>query len=307
MNNKGITKFWIEIIGGVIIVVIILVIILVAVSSTSKFIEDAAAVNSFQIFVQTMSKATTSGTQVISPWTLSMGRDNSVYAIVYMTQDLVSNITSRSDIDTKSKFTLSKCEGDLRDTCLCMLSIKYREVPGFLSSITCDDLPFNLIAVDSAPTHDAEKTNIVNWNNRFPLDTMEHIEVLECSLIKPICKWTNNAGVTWPCLLHYQGKPVVWISAQGGPTNLLNYIGPLNPFNKLDFETLEMDKDYSNFYIEMKPQLSVGLLTDRLCASMNCDPCFSCSQLCSNTVSGYGCKSDFTGLNCIITVGAHIA
>jgi len=291
MTNKGVTKFWIEIIGGVIIVVIILVIILFVATKTSAMIEDTAAVNSMQIFTQTMAKATTSGTQVTSPWRLSMSRDNSVYAIVYATQNLTNLIKLMPGLTSSSNFTLTKCDvQDLRDTCLCLFYIKYADI----RSQTCDDLPFNVIVVENGSSYDTEKANINNWSDKFPLNTIQEIQVLECTNIKSICSWTDNKANTWPCLIHYQGKPVVWMSAQGGDTGFLSS----SNFDTLLFEILEMTKEFSNYYIDMNPTLAVGSYSDKICASLNCKPCYGCKTTCNETRTGSGCSNAFEGINC---------
>jgi hypothetical protein len=299
--RKGIAKFWIEIIGGVIVVVIILVIVVFAGSQTGTIIEDAAATNAFHSFIQTMAKATSSGTHTTSPWTLVMSRDNSVYAIAYMTQNLADTIsTSREELDSESKFNLKKCipeSPDDTDACLCMMSIRYKSLKDPNNPIgiadTCDDMPFNLIAVDSASTHQDELNNLAAWNQKFAnfLFTMESIKVLECSRVKPLCSYPTGASpqTARPCTIHYRGSPVAWISAQGG---LLN-IGPINTLDKLEVEVLKMDKDVNNFYIEMEALLETDIFTDRICAIKNCPPCYKCP--------GTACTPIFTGLGCSTT------
>ena len=407
MNKKGITKFWIEIIGGVIIVVIILVIVLFAASKVSALMEDAAAKNAFDSFTQTIAKATTSGSQVISPWSLGISRDNTVYAIVYMTPTLISHIRPVV-MDSASNITLDQCSWD--SPCLCLLNMKYKDIGGQ----TCDDLPYNIISVgvpggatckeecisnfnkkcfsggisedciscistrlpsqlpgtstvcpdeciyrnkipdsefgvpppdcpaaciavigdcsetcayeikdrcgignfdglwscfdgcaqtsseystvNAAETYLSEKFNIDAWNDNFPFGTMDNLKVLGCSDVKSLCSWRNDAGLSQPCLIHYKGKPVVWISAQGGETGFLSGA----QLDNLNFEVLEMEKGLNYYYLDMIPTLATGIWSDKICASLNCKACYGCTQGCNTQThtTGSGCNNNFEGLNC---------
>ena len=415
MNNKGITKFWIEIIGGVIIVVIILVIVLFAASKGSSIIEDAAAKNAFDSFSQVIAQATTSGTQVVSPWKLTIGRDNMVYAIVYLTKSTVSDNRFKELIndDPTSTFVVDqdcKGNGDQTDSCLCLLNIKYKDVDGK----TCDDLPYNLIAlgapggtgckedcankfnskcfgagiadecvtcltkslspqsnncqttcvnknigsgtnlpcinictnylndcsdecvqkifgcsksalfdlwstgnsgcldVCSATSTEItvshtgenwldEKANVELWNNRFPFGAMESMKVMACTSVKKLCSWRDDNGLYWPCLIHYKGKPVVWISAQGGETGFLSG----NNYDILEFEALEMKKGLRDYYLDMIPTSGAGTWSgvDKICSSLNCKPFYSCSISTYDQLRvGSGCSNEFKGVNCNLTI-----
>lgn len=290
MNNKGITKFWIEIIGGVIVVVIILVIFLYAGTAVGTAVEDAAAVNEFDAFMQTMAKAYVDGSHLTSPWKLVNSRDDSVYAIVILTGNLKERLSGWRDLDSASNFTLSKCDNLQLDHCLCLLSIKYRAV-GWPVKVTCDDLPFNIISVNSNKDYDIERKNIEDWyKNNFLLTYMEQVKVLSCSSAGTVCSWTDANRNSVPCFIHYKEQPVVWLSAQGG----LGRYGIVSTydFGMLDFEILEMKKDVSNFYIDMNPRL----LSGSICAVKNCEPCHGC-DLCEHNPKPllWSCTDNYVG------------
>jgi hypothetical protein len=289
MKNKGITKFWIEIIGGVIIVVIILVIVIYAGSKVSTLIEDNAAVDAFNSFGQTMAKAAIGGTHVTSPWALSNSRGRSTYALVILTADLKSMIQSRKDLDTSSNYTLSQCENlEANDHCLCMLSVTYRD------NCPTGVPPFNLISVDSSADYYIERNSIREWYSNFPINTMSQVKVLACQSAETFCTWVNPAdGKTLPCFIHYQGKSMVWLSTKG----------------TLNIEVLQMDKKLGDFFVDFKPRLAttsallpaIFTYSSEICAVRNCPPCYGCFSGCSMHTKGddWICSNDYNGgLSC---------
>jgi hypothetical protein len=267
------TKHWFEIFGGIICVVLIIAMGSAVVTGASATIEDAAAVNAFQSFTQTMVKATQSTTQTVSPWSLSTSRDYFAYAIVYVTGDLVSILENRGDLDSSSKTQLDSCKGDANDACLCLLGIQYMRYE------TCGNMPFNLIALTPSfpPDYHAERKSIEGWNQEFPEGTMNSINVLSCTSVKSLCSWADSSGNN-PCLLYYEGRPIVWLSAKSD--------------KKLAFETLIMNKDPSNYFIDIVPNPNSGICTSKCCL-----PCYDCSNsVCKK--APFNCASDYTSTYC---------
>jgi type II secretory pathway pseudopilin PulG len=160
-SKKGIAKFWIEVIGGVLVVAIIIVIILFAMSTVSNAVVDNANANSFNAIFQTLAQARSEGkggTEAASPWELLAGDDNTVYAIAFVSTaaaqqfsgldrlDKGGVIGQKISKDQDDKFNIKKCTLSANDACYCLFRIQY----GGNSRTTCDDLTdkFNMIYVD---------------------------------------------------------------------------------------------------------------------------------------------------------------
>jgi len=284
MRKKGVTKFWIEIIGGVIIVVIILVIVLYAGSKIASLIEDAAAANAYDGFTQTLVKAYTTGEHVISPWKLSDSRSNHAYGIVYMTQNLASYMKANVNLVSGSEYNLQSCEtDDMNDACLCMLSINYVTY----SDVNCGDMPFTVVAVESSANYKTEMENIESWNEDFPIkpgtNTVSEINVLRCASMESFCSWVDPNGVTKPCTIHYNSKPVVWLGTGD---------------HILDFEELRMKKTEGSFHVDISYKWQKGIWAqDNMCATLNCKPCYDCGACGVYEIGDWSCG--YTGSKCL--------
>ena len=136
--KKGLTKHWIEIIGGVIIVVIILLVILLFGTSISTAVEDAQAMNSFRELKSAMREASTSGHSSIGDFRLETSVEGRYYAITYVPQQMVSCwlgseagvCDNQPIVDSSSARQLGKCygadlqrRGEYNDVCMCVLRV----------------------------------------------------------------------------------------------------------------------------------------------------------------------------------------
>jgi len=179
MNKRGITKFWIEIIGGVIIVVVILVIFIAVASTIGTAATDVENSQEMNVLVggfsEVLAKATTGGGEhTISPFTYRGPGGSQVYAMVLVTPGgAMEMIGPPPDglgkvLASKNKqedlYKLQKCvtEGDL---CMCLIRFKYGcsllvPDPFNMLSGCCMFFPENLITVSlSGEGYTPDSTN----------------------------------------------------------------------------------------------------------------------------------------------------
>ncbi|MCD6576249.1 MAG: hypothetical protein J7K73_03755 [Nanoarchaeota archaeon] len=158
INKRGIAKFWIEIIGGVIIVVIVLLVFLMLSSAISTGVEDASNRQRFIDFTQLVAKAHREGEDTVAPFIMKTSETSRVYAITFITPSLADCLYQYSvkanptdddlvmcrhegsnpvrpsfKLDRVSLMKLKKCtkttlmeEGDPQDMCLCMIRADYK-------------------------------------------------------------------------------------------------------------------------------------------------------------------------------------
>jgi len=241
LSKKGIAKFWIEVIGGVLVVAIIIVIVLFAMSTVSNAVVDNANANSFNAIFQTVAQARSEGkggTEAASPWELLAGDDNTVYAIAFVSAAAAQQFSGMDKLDKggvigqkivkdqDDKFNIKKCTLSVDDACYCLFRIQY----GGNSATTCDDLTdkFNMIYADyttaaGSSIASRELTKAEAWSlNEFAdigyigkqdilfgsFTNINEVKVISCMLIKGEagCFWTAPDGNEYPCLLHVTKK-----------------------------------------------------------------------------------------------------
>lgn len=241
MLKKGIAKFWIEIIGGVIIVVVILLIFVYFGSAVSTAMEDAANKKTFSDLQGLMAKAMEQGEETLNPFKLSVGTDNRIYAIAYVPRDVADCFYNPSSCsagktplafgDTTSKFEIQKCtQQELQssdygqDICMCLFRIDYKG--------GCDEGAYNMITT-STPSGASWLADMLlisdastGWGTTKMLESfnegsydyaISNIKILDCARVIQDVRCSYTEGNTeYPCLLHYDGKTVVWMSADGG-------------------------------------------------------------------------------------------
>ena len=201
MSNKAISKFWIEIIGGVIIVVIVLLVFLMFSSAITTGVEDAANKQSFVHFTQLIAKANREGEEAVAPFVMKTSTSNRVYAITFISPsiaDCMYNYSSKGNptdndlimcphkdghpihpsfkLDGLSKIKLKKCtstslqgKGDVTDICLCLIRADYKNSFGGLGP-SCQPF-YNIIGYDvnnlAGSVHDPKSAydDITYWIN----------------------------------------------------------------------------------------------------------------------------------------------
>ncbi len=258
--KKGFTKYWIEIIGGIIIVVVILLIFIYFGSSISTAVEDANNKQAFNDLKALMAKAMTQGEETLTPFKLRTDVDQRAYAAVIIPRETADYLYSGSydgkqlkDIGNDGKFAIKKCTtpniGNLQDACLCLLRIDYS------SSFFADCVPYNnLITVNAGSTWEEEFQKITTWANNKLLNAfdkegndyaVERIKVMDCArIIEDIgCTYRAPDGTMYPCTLRYFGKPLVWLAGLKGDS-----------FQKrpIKFEIFILEKQDYGWFLNMK-------------------------------------------------------
>ncbi len=217
MSNKAVSKFWIEIIGGVIIVVIVLLVFLTISSAVSTGVEDASNKQAFIHFTQLISKANMEGEDTVAPFSIKTSDNHREYAILFMppsTADCLytysaNKSASDEDLDTCMKdsstsipirpsvtldrvsmMKIKKCtskslqdEDMPNDICLCMIRIDSRKYEPYTNLVGEEVIPYE------RDNPDAAFKDITNWG-RYVFEgvildshTSANLKVLSCSLM----------------------------------------------------------------------------------------------------------------------------
>lgn len=253
MDSKGLAKFWVEIIGGVMVVVIILTIFVLVFSRAAATIEDENARYAFKSFKSTITQAWTSGVGTASPWLLKSSTDNKAYAITIISKDTAKFLSTwegnqNFHFSEESRRAVKECiNDDPNDLCYCVVSINYKQSTKGVNK-NCGVTPFNLISYaqdhftkssrDSKPHISTIVEEANEWSNCYLMTVVyymaENFKVLECSSIKHgICSWTDKDGKSWPCLPYHSAEEV-YIKYY--------YIGD-------DFEPYDFEPDYTGIIV----------------------------------------------------------
>jgi hypothetical protein len=244
MDKKGITKFWIEIIGGVIVVVVILVILISVATTIGTAATDVENSQEMDVLINGFSgillKASLGGGEhPISPFTFNGPASGQVYAMVLVTPAAALKMTGPtheglgSILANKNKqedlYKLQKCATE-NDMCMCLFRLKY---------ITpCSEFSGNLIV--TSPNYGSYKTanptlnygpeefawwdefgSVDEWNlNKFITlnSAVNDVAVVSCKLLSAenSCSTAFGEKNLKPCIPHYDGMPMVWLSTKNG-------------------------------------------------------------------------------------------
>lgn len=251
MNKRGITKFWIEIIGGVIIVVLIIMVLLVAASTIGTAASDAQNSQEMNGFTGGLSDALTrpgENEHVISPFKFVSPSDGQTYAMVYLTPSAAQEMIDGGGIGVILKssnkqvdlYKLKKCAGETDDACMCLFRLKYKS-DGLFWADYCNRFDENLITsyadpsgcgaqayIDTYGTVEKcmwtqEFKKIEEWNHKFlnMNDAIDDVVVVDCILLagEKGCKTVFDDGTVRSCIIHYATskgvyKPLVWLSTK---------------------------------------------------------------------------------------------
>lgn len=234
MNKKGITKFWIEIIGGVLVVIIIIVILLFVGSSISSSVVDAHNTQQMVALAQGYTEALNEpgmGEHVVSPFDYKApAGQNQVYSIVFMHPEFATELMNGESfgriLNEKNKIVdlqkLSKCtkeEVGADDACLCLLRFKYK-VDFFTNCIPYGE---NLIQTPFDEDWHEEWAHIEEWSktklDNLDSDAISDVVVVDCKYLSGQLGCTTNLGGERirPCIPHYKDKPMVWLDTKNYP------------------------------------------------------------------------------------------
>ena len=278
--KKGLTKHWIEIIGGVIIVAIILLVILLFGTSISTAVEDAQAINSFREVKASMRDASTSGLSSIGDFRLETSVEGRYYAIAYVPH-LLTRCWLGSDegvcenqpiVDQSSARELRKCydlsemqaKGEYNDICMCVVRVD----PAVNSRHDYHVYLHNLFGIERhGDSHSQDIASInLGWQDvifpvfeargfRKSLAGMEveeaRLKVLDCSMvIRDIgCSYYYEDGPpgNFPCMLRYNNHNLYWIMGGRHDTSWWRiFSSGKMPFNQ---EVLNFKKDSDEGHI----------------------------------------------------------
>ena len=275
-------KSQIKVIGGIIVVVIVLLIIIYFGSVVSTAIEDSDNKDALITLGQGMAKAMTQYETTITPWKLYTGVDDRNYAIIFIDNYTAACLLGYSSqscninpprLDEQSRSSLKNCN-EPTDLCLCLFRITYKN-PFFKSS--CDDLNVNIITLPSKANYNDEKRQLRNWRQDkflpiFQANAVTNLKVLRCLRIRDElgCVYHDTStGIDWPCLLHYNGKLVTWIGAEGGP---------LNVASNIDIEILILNKTsdtswYLDFVPDDESKADIKVRNNMMPCDTNCGEC----------------------------------
>jgi hypothetical protein len=306
MNKRGITKFWIEIIGGVIVVVVILV-IFIAVASTigtaATDVENSQEMNALVGgFSEVLAKAKIGGGEhTISPFVYRGPGGSQVYAMVLVTPAGAAKMVGPPPdglgkvLASKNKqedlYKLQKCvtEGDL---CMCLIRFKYGcnllvPDPFNMLSGCCMFFPENLIV--TSPNKGGYRANnpsvseeeglwwddfgsIDEWNlNKLvKLDTaVTDMVVVDCKLLssESSCSTIFGENNIKACIPHYKDKPMVWLSTKKDE--------PLH-IETLKLDTFAYGPNLLSYYPYIKAFEFMPGAPRTISQSTNTKPCVTC-------------------------------
>ena len=199
MSSKALSKFWIEIIGGVIIVVIVLLVFLMFGSSVSTGVEDASNKQAFVHFTQLIGKATREGEDTVAPFNIKTSDAHRAYAILFIppstAECLYENGKSSTcynsghpqlSLDEMSKYKIEKCttssKENPKDICLCMIRIDSKR---HKSDINLDGDFISFKGNNPKEAFD----DITSWgkdvfeNETLDNSDVENIKIIDCSLM----------------------------------------------------------------------------------------------------------------------------
>lgn len=254
MNKKGIQKFWIEIIGGVVIVVIILVILIATASVVGTSVVDAKNSNEMVALYNGFATALAEpglSEHTVSPFEFQEPTSGSqIYAMVYITPRMAEKIVDGKSIDVEAEDIkgfgdqidrlsdrvelqkISKCIEN-EDACICLFRFKYDIEGGHYCHSGIDNIILTdpgyggskkAAAADSTLLSDEEylwKDEFLSIEEMFGVTFIENrgfinTKIIECKLLVSElgCATSFPGGDVLPCIPHYQDKPLVWLSTK---------------------------------------------------------------------------------------------